>query len=114
MDFNGVQELLTTTQPDLVVIDVREKAEFDAGHIPNSLNMPFFVAPKALGLDELAFEKQLGFKKPSTDQTLLFYCRSGNRSKRAAATALEYGYEKVSNYPGSYQEWASLGGTTEK
>ncbi|PRT56751.1 Thiosulfate sulfurtransferase RDL1, mitochondrial [Wickerhamiella sorbophila] len=114
IDFTGVQEILNAPSPEYVIIDVRERSEFRGGHIPNAVNMPFFASPGALGLDEQEFEKKVGFKKPSLEQKLLFYCRSGTRSKRAAAKAFSYGYENVSNYPGSYQDWVSHGGRTEK
>ena len=56
----------------MIVVDVREAVEFDAGHIPGSLFNPLS-----------AFDVSLLPK----DKTVILSCRSGNRSKTAFALA---------------------------
>lgn len=56
----------------LVIVDVREESEYQAGHIPGALLIPLSTIN--------AKNQQL----PKSDQTLLVYCRSGHRSQKAA------------------------------
>lgn len=54
-----------------LIIDVRNKSEFDEGHYKKAINIPY---------QELSNKKleDLGIKE---DTTILLYCNSGNRSK---------------------------------
>ena len=55
--------------PGSVLLDVRTPAEYDEGHVPESVNIP---------LDELAYSLD------ADPQTRVFvYCRSGSRSASA-------------------------------
>jgi hydroxyacylglutathione hydrolase len=80
------------------LIDVRMDEEFtnsDLGHIPNS---------RLLRLDKLVrhvdqFEK---------DENLVFICRSGGRSARAAALFAERGFRNVFNLKGGMLYWREL------
>ncbi|SLM29571.1 putative Rhodanese domain protein [Desulfamplus magnetovallimortis] len=56
-----------------ILIDVRQKPEYEEGHIPGSVLLP---------LDE--FEDQV---ESLPEKNLIFYCRSGGRSNAAALTA---------------------------
>ncbi|MEA4911024.1 MAG: rhodanese-like domain-containing protein [Oscillospiraceae bacterium] len=73
----------------VVVLDVRTQAEYDEGHIENAILIPHDVileqAPSVL-TDE--------------SQTILVYCRSGNRSKVAAKTLATMGYTNVKEFGG--------------
>lgn len=73
---------------NVVVIDVREQDEYNMGHIPGSILIPLRTIDQN--------NKQL----PLKDQTLLIYCRSGNRSKKAAKKFVSLGYEKVYDFGG--------------
>lgn len=61
-----------------VLLDVRTAAEYDAGHIPGSVNIP---------LDEIADTEELSEEEP-----LFVYCRSGRRSGEAALILNSRGY----------------------
>ena len=65
-----------SAESDYLLIDVRQPAEYEAGHIPGASLLP---------LPEL--ETQL-FDLPP-DRNLVFYCRSGARSLAAASLAAE-------------------------
>ncbi|MFD1125212.1 rhodanese-like domain-containing protein [Lentilactobacillus raoultii] len=73
------------------IVDVREKFEYQAGHIPAAINLP---------LSGLADEVQ-HFSK---DQPWYLICRSGARSKRAAMFLSKAGY-KVINVRGGMNAW---------
>ena len=73
----------------VLVVDVRTREEYDAGHIPDVYNVP---------LDEI----RDGIMKvtENRDDTILLYCRSGNRSKVAARILTEMGYTNVYDFGG--------------
>ena len=67
-----------------IILDVRRPDEFAAGHIPNAIN----VANETIGTDEIP-------ELPNKDQLIMVYCRSGRRSKAAAARLSKAGYEVI-------------------
>jgi phage shock protein E len=74
-----------------LLLDVRTKAEFEQGHIPGSLLMPY---------DSI----QADFKEADRTRPIVVYCRSGNRSSIAARTLVSMGYTDVSDF-GAVQLW---------
>jgi molybdopterin/thiamine biosynthesis adenylyltransferase/rhodanese-related sulfurtransferase len=80
------------TQPSL--IDVRERWEFDTGHLPEAINIPTSEFPQRLA------------ELPRAG-TAVFICRSGGRSLRACAMALQAGVAKPVNLEGGMLAWAA-------
>ena len=77
------------TQEGYVILDVREQDEYDAGHIPGAILIPYTqIEDKA---DEML---------PDKDQQILVYCRSGRRSKIAAEALVELGYTNIKEFGG--------------
>ena len=74
----------------VVILDVREQYEYDAGHIPGAVLLPLGA------IDE---ESAAGVI-PDQDADVLVYCRSGNRSKKAAAALAELGYTAIYEFGG--------------
>ena len=74
---------------DYVVLDVREQTEFNAGHIPGSILIPYTQ------IDAKA-ETML----PNKDKQILVYCRSGRRSKIASESLAKLGYTNVKEFGG--------------
>lgn len=74
----------------VVVLDVREQYEYDAGHIPGAVLLPLGA------IDE---ESAAGVI-PDQDADVLVYCRSGSRSKKAAAALAELGYTAIYEFGG--------------
>ena len=76
-------------QTDCLIVDVRRPDEFAEGHIAGAVNVPNETiedeAPEAL---------------PDKEQTLLVYCRSGNRSKEASQKLADMGYTNVYEFGG--------------
>jgi rhodanese-related sulfurtransferase len=99
--------------PDRILIDVREPHEYTAGFIPTSINIPVSSQPDALFLPPDEFEERFGFPKPDIDKEVVFYCKAGVRSKAAANLAEQSGYQKVSEYRGSWLDWQRNGGKAE-
>lgn len=75
---------------DAVVLDVREQSEYDEGHIPGAVLLPVG------SIDEDTADAVI----PEKSATVLVYCRSGNRSKTAAAALAELGYTDVYEFGG--------------
>jgi rhodanese-related sulfurtransferase len=65
------------------LVDVRTPAEFAAGHIPGAVNIP---------VQEL--ERRMRELEPK-DRPIVLYCRSGNRSGRAARMLKSAGYTNI-------------------
>jgi len=105
IDYNEMKKLVATHDANTVIVDVREPSEYEQGHIGDAVNIPFKSMPGALGLDPVEFDETLGFEKPSTDKTLVFYCLGGVRSSSAEQLASTYGYQHRMNYMGSYGDW---------
>jgi sulfur-carrier protein adenylyltransferase/sulfurtransferase len=76
------------------LIDVRERWEFDTGHLPGAVNIP--TSELAQRLDEL----------PRSGGPV-FICRSGGRSLRACTLALQAGVAAPANLEGGMLAWAA-------
>ena len=72
-----------------VILDVRTEEEYAQIHIPGAVLIPDYE------IQERA-EKEL----PDKDQLILVYCRSGNRSKKAAQALAELGYTNIREFGG--------------
>lgn len=106
LHFEGVSDIdpkeLETKLDQVTLIDVRQPEEFtgELGHIPGS---------KLIVLDTLPDH----LEEIPTDKPIVFVCRSGGRSARAAAFALEAGVKNVYNLKGGMILWNELHFETE-
>ena len=72
-----------------IILDVREQDEYDAGHIPGAILIPY-----------TQIEEKATAMLPDKDQLILVYCRSGRRSKIAAEALAELGYTNIKEFGG--------------
>ena len=72
-----------------IVLDTREQDEFDEGHIPGAILIPYTEI-------EIKAEELL----PDKNAQILVYCRSGRRSKIAAESLAKLGYTNVKEFGG--------------
>ena len=80
---------LMDSESGYVILDVRTEQEYAQGHIPGAILIPDYeISEKA--------ESVLTDK----DQLILVYCRSGRRSKNAAAQLEEMGYSRIREFGG--------------
>jgi hydroxyacylglutathione hydrolase len=104
--YPGVQDIdpreLSQKKDQVVLIDVRQPEEYqgDLGHIPGSTLIALDTLPENLA-------------QIPQDKTVVFVCRSGGRSARAAAFAMEHGYQNVYNLKGGMILWNELHLQTE-
>ena len=75
---------------EVIVLDVREQDEYDSGHIPGAVLLPVGTIN----------EETASAVIPEKDDTVLVYCRSGNRSKTASAALAELGYTNIYEFGG--------------
>ena len=76
-------------ESDYIILDVRTPEEYQTGHIPGAINVP----NETIGTKEIT-------ELPRKDQLILVYCRSGNRSKKAAEKLSALGYSNVTEFGG--------------
>ncbi|KAK3819671.1 MAG: Rhodanese-like domain-containing protein [Benniella sp.] len=92
------------------LIDVRDVNEVELGVIPTAHHIPLGELRGALtsfpSLSDQEVSEKFGLKKFGKDNEVIFYCRSGRRSKLAFELAQELGYTGVRHYPGSWNEWS--------
>jgi molybdopterin/thiamine biosynthesis adenylyltransferase/rhodanese-related sulfurtransferase len=97
VDASGARGLLETEQPPALV-DVRERDEWEQGHIPGAVHIP-------RGFLESRIEQAV----PDHSRPVVLYCASGNRSVFAAKTLAELGYEHPSSLAGGIADWQRNG-----
>ncbi len=83
---------------DLVVLDVREKEAFDAGHLPGARHMP-------RGQLELRVNDEL----PDPTARIVTVCEFGKISTLAAATLRDLGFLRTSALDGGMKAWREEG-----
>jgi hydroxyacylglutathione hydrolase len=79
-------------RPSLLLIDVRQRSEWSAGHIPNAIH---FEAGRT-AWDELPFPH---------DTPLAIQCASGNRSMSVSSVLRRRGYHNVIQVEGGINKW---------
>ena len=91
-----------------VLIDVREPAEFDTGHIAGAVNIPRGVIefqvdahPAVANVSDPALSHK--------DQPLVVYCRTGGRSALAALNLSRMGFSDVRSIAGGVTDWVATG-----
>lgn len=72
-----------------IILDVREQNEYDEGHIPKAVLIPY-----------TEIENRAEELLPGKEQLILVYCRSGRRSKIAAESLARLGYTNVKEFGG--------------
>lgn len=88
---NEKLQQLMDSKKEIVILDVREPAEFAFGHIPNAINIP--LGELSNRLNEL-----------NQNDEIYVICRTGNRSDYACRFLSEHGFKNVKNVlPGMHQ-----------
>ena len=81
---------------DALIVDVRAKSEYDAGHIPGAINIP------------LGHLKDRSSELPR-DKKLVVHCQGGGRAAIATSVLQSEGFADVTNVQGGYGEWLKIG-----
>ena len=96
VDASRARELLG--EGDAAAVDVRERDEWEEGHIPGAVHIP-----------RGSLEGRIENAVPDLSQPIVVYCAGGSRSAFAARTLEELGYENVASLAGGFTDWKRNG-----
>lgn len=85
---------MISSNPDIIILDVRKLEEYNEEHLINAINMPY---------DEI----EKSFSSEITDNLesiIVLYCKSGVRATTAAETLSKLGYTNVYTF-GGINDW---------
>jgi sulfur-carrier protein adenylyltransferase/sulfurtransferase len=85
-----------------VFLDVRERDEWEEGHIPGAVHIP-----------RGSLESRIETAAPDRTRPIVVYCSVGNRSVFATRTLEELGYEDVRSLSGGFTDWKRNGFPTQ-
>ena len=83
---------------EAVIIDVREKDEWDEEHIPGAMHL-------SRGTIELDIEE----KVPGRNAMIICHCGGGGRGALATESLQKMGYKNVRNMAGGFKAWKAIG-----
>ena len=92
----SVQDLANASEPNRIVLDVREPYEYADGHVEGATLLPLSQLPSRL--DEVP-----------ADQPVYVYCHSGNRSQQAWEILVKAGKQDIRNVSGGILAWEAAG-----
>jgi rhodanese-related sulfurtransferase len=79
------------------IVDVRSAAEYDAGHVPGAVNIPFHtVSGRAAEIGA------------APDEPVVVYCQHGPRAWIAGAVLRRKGFRRVEYLQGHMHRWHAL------
>jgi rhodanese-related sulfurtransferase len=88
---------------EAVIVDVRDKDEWDEGHIPAATHL-------SRGTIELDIEEKI----PDPNAMIICHCGGGGRSALAAESLQKMGYKNVRSMAGGFKAWKAAGLPTTK
>ena len=89
VDKQGMEEMI---KAGTIIVDVRSPQEYREGHIDGAILLP-----------EYDIKRNANLILKNKDETILVYCTSGNRSKKAQKELNKMGYSKVYNLAGGIE-----------
>ncbi len=91
----SVQQLVElVNRENALVLDVRDRREYDSGHIVNAVNIPFSALNSRL--DELSKHKE---------RAIVVSCKMGQHSGTAGVLLRKHGFQNVVRLKGGLAEW---------
>ncbi|MGD8415933.1 MAG: rhodanese-like domain-containing protein [Pseudomonadales bacterium] len=79
---------------DALVLDLRDKKEFDSGHIVDAVNVPYS-----------ALESRLKELEKYKERPVVIACKMGQHSGAAGTILRKHGFANVSRLTGGVAEW---------
>ena len=83
---------------EAVIVDVRDQAEWDGGHIPGANHM-----------SRSTIELDIEEKVPDPNAMIICHCGGGGRSALAAESLKKMGYKNVRSMAGGLKAWKAAG-----
>ena len=94
---------LKSKSGDAVIVDVREKDEWDEERLPGTIH-----------LSRGTIEWKIGEKIPDLNTTIICHCGGGGRSALAAESLQKMGYTNVISMDGGIRNWREKSYPLEK
>lgn len=85
---------IISAEKDLLILDTRSKAEYNAGHIEGAIVIPYNK-----------LENNLAELEGYENKPILVYCRTGSRSAVAVNTLIENGFNKIYHMDKGFSKW---------
>jgi rhodanese-related sulfurtransferase len=79
----------------VMILDVRTDKEYEQGHIPGAIHIPFSDIGEKI-------------KKLKKDKELVVFCQNGSRSIWAIKRLMGMGYKNLYNLKGGYHAWKRI------
>lgn len=98
VDVQALKSAVENVGDGPVIIDVRERDEWEQGHVPGAKFIP-------RGFLEMRIEEQV----PEKEQPVYLYCAGGVRSIFAAQALQQLGYENAISVSGGFGAWKDAG-----
>lgn len=102
-EVGALEAVQLLNRKDAIMVDVREPAEFNAGHAPNARNIPLAQLDKRIG----ELEKFKG--RPA-----VVICQTGGKSRAATALLKKAGFAEVVVLAGGIGAWQQANMPVEK
>lgn len=96
LDCESAKALMAKT-PNVMVLDVRDQASYEANHIPGA---------QSVSVDQLA---QI-VSEADSQQPILVYCYHGISSQSVAQHLVEQGFQRVYSLIGGMEAWSAEAG----
>jgi len=94
----SLEEFTSKPAGTYLIFDVRTPAEYEAGHITRSINIPHDVVAENLP----RFQKYAGVP-------VMIYCKSGRRAHEAAKVFAAAGFTNLNHLTGGMDAWIEAG-----
>jgi len=91
------------SNPDLVIIDVRDEEKWEEGHIPGAIHV-----------HKSTIEKEIGSVIPDKNAEIFCHCGGGQSGARAAESLSKLGYKNVAVIEGGFRSYKSSGAPVKK
>lgn len=89
-----LEELKMKQNQDAIIVDVRSNQEFNEGHLPGAINIPYYEIKR--NISNFINDK---------NQEIVVYCQEGVRSKQAYKILKKMNYQKVFNLFKGLDNW---------
>jgi rhodanese-related sulfurtransferase len=94
---------IVDTKAPVLIVDVREPAEFADGHVPGAVNVP-------RGMLEFTIWTEVGFPdKTDLNRQMYLYCASGGRCTLATKSLQDLGFTNATAVVMRFEDWKKAG-----
>ena len=99
------QEAQSLLDSGLLLLDVREPAEYEEGHVPGAINIPRGMLEFKMSQEESLTNRQ---------RPIMLYCKTSGRAALSAVALQTLGFEHVRSISGGFDAWCAAGLPTDK